>query len=205
MSLQKVKIGSFLNRIKKTTTIEDSKLYKRITIRTKHQGISKRDEVKGLNIGTKAQFIVNTGQFLLSKIDARLGAFGIVPPELDNGIITGNFWAYEVDKKKVNIEWFNLFTSSGNFYDICNIASSGTTHRKYLDEKKFLNFEITIPSVAEQNVFLEKFKKQKINFVSLSTELQHQSDLIKKLRQSILQDAVQGKLNVIVPGKNQTL
>lgn len=33
-----------------------------------------------------------------------------------------------------------------------------------------------------------------ISVASISSELQHQSDLIKKLRQSILQDAVQGKL-----------
>lgn len=150
--------------------------------------------MKGSLIGTKLQFTVKKGQFLLSKIDARLGAFGIVPDILDGGIITGNFWAFDVDKKKVNIEWFNLFTSSGNFYEICNKASSGTTHRKYLDETKFLNFEIDLPDIDEQNEFIIKYNEYRNKFYYLENEINHQQTYLQQLRQSILQEAVQGKL-----------
>lgn len=194
MSWSKVNIGSFLKRRKDSVEIENSIVYKRITIKTKHQGIFLRDEVKGSLIGTKLQFTVKKGQFLLSKIDARLGAFGIVPDILDGGIITGNFWAFDVDKKKVNIEWFNLFTSSGNFYEICNKASSGTTHRKYLDETKFLNFEIDLPDIDEQNEFIIKYNEYRNKFYYLENEINHQQTYLQQLRQSILQEAVQGKL-----------
>jgi type I restriction enzyme S subunit len=195
MSWCKVKIGSFLKRRKDSIEIQDSIEYKRITIKTKHQGISIRNVSKGILIGTKLQFTVKEGQFLLSKIDARLGAFGIVPEELDGGIITGNFWAFDVDKKRVNINWFNLFTSSGNFYEICNKASSGTTHRKYLDEKKFLNFEINLPDIEEQNLFIEKYEDYHKRFKELDFEIENQQTYLQQLRQSILQEAVQGKLS----------
>jgi len=195
MSWSKVKIGSFLKRRKDSTEVQNSILYKRITIKTKHQGIYLRDELKGSLIGTKLQFIVNKGQFLLSKIDARLGAFGIVPEDLDQAIITGNFWAFDVDREQVNIEWFNLFTSSGNFYEICNRASSGTTHRKYLDEAKFLNFEIDLPDIDDQNDFIQSFNGYKKKHTELENELEKQQTYLQQLRQSILQEAVQGKLS----------
>jgi type I restriction enzyme, S subunit len=194
MSCRKVRIGSFLKRRKDAIEIESSIEYRRITIKTKHQGIFLRDCLKGSLIGTKLQFKVRKGQFLLSKIDARLGAFSIVPESLDGAIITGNFWAFDVDKSQINIEWFNLFTSSGDFYEICNKASSGTTHRKYLDETKFFNFEIDLPKLNEQNDFIGKYKEYKKSFNSLDYEIENQQTYLQLLRQTILHEAVQGKL-----------
>ena len=188
------KIGEFLKRSKIPIDIEDDIEYNRVTIRINHNGVSLRDSEIGKKIGTKKQFILRTGQFIVSKIDARYGAFGIAPDEVEGAIITGNFWAYDVDKQKVNIEWFNQFTNSADFYDICERASSGITHRKYLDEKFFLNYEILLPTVDEQLTQIEKIKSQKNSFNELTNELTYQLTLVKKLRQQLLQDAVQGKL-----------
>jgi type I restriction enzyme S subunit len=188
------KIGAFLKRSKIPIDIEDNLEYNRVTIRINHNGVSLRDSEIGKKIGTKKQFILKAGQFIVSKIDARYGAFGIAPDEVDNAIITGNFWAYDVDKSKINIEWFNQFTNSRDFYDLCERASSGITHRKYLDEKFFLNYEVLLPSVYEQLLQIEKIKTQKVSFGELSNELTHQLQLVKKLRQQLLQDAVQGNL-----------
>lgn len=188
------KIGEFLKRSKTPIDIEDNLEYNRVTIRINHNGVSLRDSEIGKLIGTKKQFILKSGQFIVSKIDARYGAFGIAPDEVDNAIITGNFWAYDVDSNLVNIDWFNQFTNSPVFYEVCERASSGITHRKYLDEKFFLNYKILLPSVEEQLIQIEKINSQKNSFGELSTELSHQLTLVKKLRQQLLQDAVQGKL-----------
>lgn len=188
------KIGDFLKRSKIPIDILDNEEYKRVTIRINHNGVSLRDTEIGKKIGTKKQFILKSGQFIVSKIDARYGAFGIAPDEVDGAIITGNFWAYDVDFSKLNIEWFNQFTNSPDFYDLCERASAGITHRKYLNESFFLNYEIMLPSVEEQLIQIEKIKNQKISFGELTSELTHQLDLIKQLRQAFLREAMQGKL-----------
>jgi type I restriction enzyme S subunit len=188
------KISEFLKRSKIPIDIEDNLEYDRVTIRINHNGVSKRDSELGKKIGTKKQFILKKGQFIVSKIDARYGAFGIAPEEVNGAIITGNFWAYDVDTNKVNIEWFNQFTNSPDFYELCERASSGITHRKYLDEKFFINYEILLPNVDDQLIQIERIKTQKKSFEILSNELSHQLSLVKKLRQSFLQEAVQGKL-----------
>lgn len=188
------KIGEFLKRSKVPVEIEDNIEYNRVTIRINHNGVSLRDTEIGKRIGTKKQFILKAGQFIVSKIDARFGAFGIAPDEVQGAIITGNFWAYDVDKEIVNIEWFNQFTNSPDFYDLCERASSGITHRKYLNEEFFLNYEILLPNIDEQLLQIEKIKSQKSSFSKLSTELDYQSTLVKKLRKQLLQDAIQGKL-----------
>lgn len=194
MSWQLMKFRDFLKRSKIPVDIQDEELYKRVTIKIKHNGVSLRDEEIGKQIGTKKQFILKAGQFILSKIDARYGAFGIAPEEVDGAIITGNFWAYDVDFSLVNIDWFNQFTNSQDFYDLCERASSGITHRKYLNEDSFLNNEIYLPSPEEQLQIIEEFKANRESINILSTELTHQLDLVKQLRQAFLREAMQGKL-----------
>jgi len=194
MSWKAVKIGDFLKRSKIPIDIEDSKYYNRVTIRINHNGVSLRDSEIGKKIGTKKQFILKKGQFILSKIDARYGAFGVAPEEVDGAIITGNFWAYDVDESLMNINWLNQYTNSKVFYDLCERASSGITHRKYLNEDFFLNHELLIPEIHEQDSHVFFIKKRKDSIGILENENSHQLDLLKKLRQQILQDAVQGKL-----------
>lgn len=192
--MRKLQVKDVLTRIKEPIELEDDVLYKRVTIKTKHQGVFLRDSEYGKDIGTKKQFFIKKGQFLLSKIDARNGAFGIVPDEVDGAIITGNFWTYEVNEKELNIELFYIMTSLPFFDELCKNASSGSTNRQYLDEKKFLNQEITLPPIEEQNSFIKHFKKLQEKHVQTLEELQTQSELINKLRSSILSDAVSGKL-----------
>ena len=70
-----MRIGEFLKRNKTAVTVQDGVKYKRVTIKVRNGAIFLRDEEKGSNIGTKNQFLISKGQFLLSKIDARNGSF----------------------------------------------------------------------------------------------------------------------------------
>lgn len=188
------KIKDFLKRIKNTVEIKDGVSYKRVTVSGNHKGVSLRDKVDGSKIGTKKQFTIIGGDFILSKIDARNGAFGIIPKSLDGAIITGNFWTYKVDTQLVDIEWFFYFTHSFNFIQICIESSTGSTHRKYLDEKVFLNHDIVLPSKAEQIEMVERYKEQSTVSNNLTKEIHIQKDTLSQLKQSILQEAIQGKL-----------
>lgn len=170
-------IRSFLKRVKNPIDIEDDKTYKRVTIKTNHNGISLRDEEIGIKIGTKKQFTVKPNQFLLSKIDARNGAFGIVPNDLNDAIITGNFWTYDVDKSIVDINWFLYFTESHHFIDICKTASTGSTHRKYLDETKFLNHKIKVPTLKEQKAIVGHIQKIR-DIQNINNTVLNQCDLL---------------------------
>lgn len=194
MSWQQVKIGSFLKRIKRPVEINDSGIYKRVTISSNHNGIKLRDTEIGAAIGTKNQFIVNEGDFILSKIDAMNGAFGIISSEVDEAIITGNFWAYNVDKDKVDSEWFLYFTHSMAFIDICKKSSTGTTHRKYLDEKIFLSYKLFLPDIDTQKKQVATFQNLNHHTNIIAKEVSRQREYLAKLKQSILQDAICGKL-----------
>ncbi len=165
------RIGDFLKRQYDSVSVDSFTKYKRITIKTKGQGIELRDEVEGIEIGTKNQFKVKHNQFLLSKIDAMNGAFGIVPENCNDGIITGNFWTYDLNERIIKRKFLELLCIKQEFTKFSLAASEGTTNRKYLRENKFLNLSIQLPSLPEQQ-----------RIVSTIEEVKTKLEQIKKLR-----------------------
>lgn len=159
-----VPIKNLLFRQKEDIQIIDNEQYKRITIQGKAKGIILRDIEIGSNIGTKNQFIVRNGQFLISKIDARNGAYGIIPEDLDGGIITGNFWTYKINEDLVLPEFLIYLMKHEFFIQMCSICSYGSTNRWYLDEDTFYNFKIPLPDKKEQKkiyTYINEIEKAK--------------------------------------------
>ncbi|RRB03967.1 restriction endonuclease subunit S [Larkinella rosea] len=153
-----IRIGTFLKRSKNDIIIQDEALYKRITIRTNGKGVLLRDEEVGSNIGTKRQFLVSEGQFLISKIDARNGAMGIAPKELDGAIITADFLAFDIDQTIANPYFFWLLSITKQFTAFCQSCSTGTTNRQRLDEQLFLDLKIPLPPLDTQKSLVASYK-----------------------------------------------
>lgn len=169
-------IQQILKRQKEIINIEDIEQYKQVTIQVKNRGVIHRETLYGSQIGTKKQFKIKKGQFLISKIDARNGAYGIVPDELDGAIITGNFWAYEINTDLVLPEFLNYLMRHEFFNQMCNVCSYGFTNRWYLDEDTFNNFKLPLPSLEEQKIVYKNIKKhlkeiQKAQELILSNEM----------------------------------
>ncbi len=157
--MKKIKLEKVLTRRKDEIEVQELETYKRLTIRMNGQGIEVRDCVLGSQIGTKKQFVVESGQLVLSKIDARNGAFGILPEACNNAIITGNFWAFDINRELLESRYFDYLTKTPLFVDFCIRASDGTTNRLYLQEPKFLNMEINLPSIAEQKRIVARIEE----------------------------------------------
>jgi restriction endonuclease S subunit len=167
-----VKISSFLKRNKTQIIVDDNTTYKRVTIKLYNGGVFLRDIEIGKNIGTKKQFIIKEGQFLLSKIDARNGAFGVVNDEVDGAIITGNFWTFDVDYTKINPIFLSLVTTTKQFMNFAQSASSGTTGRHYFQEDKFLDMKIPLPKLDIQKQIVDKISNSQNNLNNLKLEYQ---------------------------------
>ena len=161
------KIGSFLSRSKELVTLQDDIAYKRVSVSTIGKGIAVRDTKLGKDIGTKKQYLVKKGQFLLSKIDARNGAFGVVPEEADGAIITGNFWAFDVDYNLLNPQYLVLVPQTKQFVGFAEKCSNGTTNRHYLQEVAFLQQSIPLPSLEEQIQIVREYDSQICQYKSL--------------------------------------
>lgn len=143
-----VPLSRILKRSLEPIDVKDDRLYKRITVRLYGQGVLQRDEVPGKEIGTKRQFVAHAGQLIISRIDARNGAFGLVPDSLENGIVTNDFWLFDVHDALP--EYVMLVLSSDPFQKYWQTQSSGTTNRQRVNGNDLFSSLIPLPTVAEQ-------------------------------------------------------
>jgi type I restriction enzyme S subunit len=188
------RIGDILTRNKTPVVVKDGKSYKQVTIRTNYKGVVLRGSQDGSAILTKNQFAVSAGQFILSRIDARNGAFGIIPEELEGAIVTNDFLAFDINEDEVEREFFNVFLQSPIFLEACIKASRGNTNRKRVEENFFLNYEVNLPPLREQHTLIKQINQGRANIATAQKEITHQETLLAKLQQAILQEAIQGKL-----------
>lgn len=188
------RIGDILTRNKTPVVVEDHKSYKQVTIRTNYKGVCLRGTQDGSTILTKNQFVVSAGQFILSRIDARNGAFGIIPYELDGAIVTNDFLAFDINEDEVEIEFFNVFLQSPVFLEACIKASRGNTNRKRVDEDFFLKYEVNLPSRRAQVQLIKRINECRNAIAITQQEITRQEALLAKLKQAILQEAISGKL-----------
>lgn len=167
-------IRNLIIRNREKEILEDDKMYKQVTVKLYGKGVLQRGDelIFGKDIGTKNQFRISEGQFIMSKIDARNGAFGIVPAELEGAITTQDFLSYNINTEKILPEFFNLITGTKQFTELCQKASSGTTGRQRVDEKAFLGFRIPVPQIEIQREIVKQHRN------NVEKEIQLQSTLI---------------------------
>jgi type I restriction enzyme S subunit len=72
-----------LRRSEETVVLQPDASYREVTVKLWGKGAILRGIVTGAEIASSRRFVARAGQFILSRIDARNGAIGIVPPELD--------------------------------------------------------------------------------------------------------------------------
>ena len=177
-----LKISQLLVKNNESIIIEDEKLYKRVTVKINANGVVLRDEEYGKNIGTKRQFIAKEGQMIVSKIDARNGAFGLIPSELDGAIVTNDFPLFDINHHLVNKNYLILLAKTNLFVGFAKSCSSGTTNRQRMDMDKFLTLEIPLPSISEQETIVKNYYDK----ITQATTYEQQAEILEKNIESYL-------------------
>ena len=145
----KVPLAEVLRPAREAIALDPEADYRQITVRMEHRGVTLRGVVKGSAIGS-AQFIAREGDFIISKIDARNGAMGLVPASLDGAVVTNDFPLFRCIPK-VNLRFFDHFSNTAYFDEACRNASEGTTNRKRLKTARFEQIPMPLPPRAEQD------------------------------------------------------
>ncbi|WMJ72141.1 restriction endonuclease subunit S [Cytophagaceae bacterium ABcell3] len=164
---------------------------KRIRVKLNVLGVEKRP-VGVEKEGATNQYIRKAGQFIYGKQNFHKGAFGIVPESLDGFETSADIPSFDV-REDCLPEWIFYFFKVGNkFLELEKFArgvGSKRIHPKQIEE-----LEIPLPPIRIQEKVIGKVKKLESSGQELSTELTHQLDLVKQLRQAFLREAIQGKL-----------
>jgi len=152
----KVPLGELLKRSDESAVIDSAAEYHEVTIKLWGKGVISRGKVRGSDVATPRR-VVRTNQLILSKIDARNGAIGLVPPELDGAVVSNDFPSFAFrDSGTCNPAFIGWLVRSAPFVELCKAASEGTTNRVRIKEDRFLIQQIALPPLAEQQALVAR-------------------------------------------------
>lgn len=173
--------------------IEDSVEYIIAGVQSYGKGILNKRKVHGNELKMRKYKVIKQNQLMWCKVDTKNGGFGITSAEHIGSLASTNMALADIDLSKAEPKFIELLFRNKWFYGMINSMSKGTTNRKYLKPKEVCDL-IQVPDLTleEQKEFVDLYLK--IDQSELRAEIERQQDLVKALRQSILQKAVQGKL-----------
>ena len=143
------RLGALLFATEDTLEPKISVEYQEITVRLWGKGVVERGRVRGASLAGK-RFVAHAGQFIMSRIDARNGAMGLVPTSLEGALVTNDFPLFNLNTEILEPEFFGWLCRTPGFVDLCKRASEGTTNRVRLKEDRFLSLDVHVPSLTEQ-------------------------------------------------------
>lgn len=152
----RVPLGEVLTPANNRITLDPDETYAQVTARLWGKGLTLRGKVKGVEIAAAQQNRVQAGQFVISKIDARHGAFGIVPAELDGAVVSSDFPVFDVNIQQVLPSYIAWVSKTEWFVRLCKQASEGSTNRVRLKQARFLAQQIPVPPLLEQRNLVDR-------------------------------------------------
>ena len=191
-----VQLGSCLNEISRREMVEDRNSYKILGVRWYANGAWIKEEKKGNEIKAKYLYKVKSGVLIYNRLFAWKGAFAVVPENLNNCYVSNEFPVFKVKDNSININFMFLYLSKPSLWDQIERQSSGVSSisRKRFKASDFLKLEICLPEIKKQNLIINGYRKIKKHQENIQGLQNDNSSMCVKLRQAILQLAVQGKL-----------
>ena len=155
--------------------ISNTKIEKFVTVGIKGKGAREREIKDGKWPVPFSGYRVKEGQFIYSRIDARNGAFAILPKEVDGAVVSKDFPVFEIkaDKMLPNVLLFSVLQD--DFVRQIQNSSFGATNRQRIQEEVFGEYTITLPPMEIQNqfaAFVEQTDKSKLAIQESLAELE---------------------------------
>ena len=193
---QKVKIGDFLFERKGRYKPNDEQI-------VNLPRIEKIDFSGNFHIGSKDSktdmILIKDGDLVISGINVAKGAMGIYSGE--DVTATIHYSSYTFDSNKINVEYFKRFLKSSEFIELLNEQVKGGIKTE-IKPKHILALEIQLPDINTQAQIVQHFENVEDDIADVTKEVLKQESLLKKLKQTILQEAIEGKLTAKYRAKN---
>ena len=154
-----VPLGEILAKSEEWVYLKPGERYQEVTVRLWGKGVVQRREVTGAEVSSNRRLVVRSGQFILSRIDARNGASGIVPESLDGAIVSNDFPVFILDNSRILPSFLGWMSKTREFVDLCKTTSEGTTNRVRMKEDRFLATGIPFPPLPEQQRIVTRIEE----------------------------------------------
>ena len=145
-----VPLGEVLEFAGRPERIRNPSAERFVTVRLNGLGAVHRAIGEGKTPVPFTGYRVKAGQFIYSRIDARNGAFAILPEALTGAVVSKDFPVFEIRDELIDRSYLLHYFRSGALTRSILASSMGATNRQRITEDRLLAFTVPMPSVLEQ-------------------------------------------------------
>lgn len=175
----KVKVCEFLKRVERFEQRQELEEYQFSGTYSFGRGIFVGEKKLGSTFKLNKIQRIHEGDFVYCKIMAWEGAFGLVPKEAHNCVMSGAFVTYEIDESIINPRYLAYYFKIESVWKLISSRSTGTNiRRQSLHPKEFENTTIPLPPLEEQR-----------RIVARVEEMVGKIEEVRSLRQKALEEA----------------
>ncbi|WP_166485502.1 restriction endonuclease subunit S [Ruegeria sp. TM1040] len=133
----------------------DNEAYRLVTVKRARGGVVERGTLDGREISVKSQFIVEGGDFLISKRQIVHGACGLVPQELAGSVVSNEYSVLN-SNGNIDLQFLNYLAHTVFFQQTCFHSSIGVHVEKMIFKlDRWLKWEFDLPPLSEQRKIVE--------------------------------------------------
>lgn len=163
------------------------------------QRIKKIDFSGNIHLDTKTDtrtdmIRVKTGDLVISGINAAKGAIAVYQGKQD-ALATIHYSAYQFNPERISVDFLKWFFKSPKFAALLKEQVPGGIKTE-IKPKHILPLKVKFPRLPEQLRIANRLNRFYSEHIKLMCETIRQESLLSKLKQAILQEAIQGKLTV---------
>ncbi|MBS4042080.1 MAG: restriction endonuclease subunit S [Flavobacteriales bacterium] len=136
--------------------------------------------------------IIEKGCFAYNPYRINVGSIAYLNEDI-KGLISPAYVIFKTKENSIKDNLLFKFLKSAEGLRQIKFHGRGTV-RQALRFEDLCKIEISLPSYEEQEILISNIEKTEFESNLISSELTHQLDLIKQLRQAFLREAMQGKL-----------
>ena len=177
--------------------VDSEQVYREIGIRSWGKGIFHKDPIQGVHLGDKRVFNIRPGELVLNIVFAWEGAVAVVS-ECDRGMIASHrFPTFQHISTLVHLDYLLMFLQSEHGRTLMGLNSPGAAGRnRTIRIDAFLNEEVSLPPLKEQQELVSAFRKGEQRLQSLSAKIREAINRLKELRAALISAAVTGRIDV---------
>ncbi|MDO8722430.1 MAG: restriction endonuclease subunit S [Syntrophales bacterium] len=179
---ERVRVGTLLRQVTTRVKVDSDNEYKMAGVRWYGEGVFHRETVRGDAMSANQVTPLVAGALIYNRLFAWKASFAVVPLELADCYVSSEFPQFIPDKARILSEYLYLFCTREATIRAVNAASTGSSavSRNRFKEEEFLNFEISLPPLAEQKAIVARWCKAqddiasaKARVAAITLEIEH--------------------------------
>ena len=143
-------IVQLVDVVERPAEIRNESEYQLVTAKRNRGGIVARERLLGKEILTKTQFVVEPGDFVISRRQIIHGACGVVPQSLHGAVVSNEYATLRV-RSAIELDYLRLLSHTPYFQKTCFQSSMGVDVEKMVFKlDRWLGYRLPLPPAAEQ-------------------------------------------------------